>query len=203
MMKNKMQSMTDHKYGIRESKRRNTHQRITETAIRLFLEQGYDAITLDAIAAAADISRRSFFAYFKSKDEILRTWQLSGWQSFLDEVRQISPDQSPRDAVRHTFSTYLSQYQTEQLKSIAKVMSSSTGLQATKHAAYAEQETALFEVLCEVWRQPERKLALRLLAMSTVGAIRVAVEIWEQPDNQHSLQHLFGEALDTLKSALS
>ncbi len=57
--------------GVRERKRRETLQRITDAGIRLFVEKGYEATTLDEIAAAAGISRRTFFYYFKSKDEIL------------------------------------------------------------------------------------------------------------------------------------
>ncbi|BCP54020.1 TetR family transcriptional regulator [Kaistia sp. 32K] len=187
--------------GIRETKRRETHRRIAEAGVRLFLERGYEATTLDAIAEAAEISRRTFFAYFRSKDEILRSWQLGGWEAFLDDLRQASPDELPLQAIRGLFPEHLSRYSADQLKAIAKIMSSSEGLRATKHAAFAEQEMLLFEVLCEVWRQPERRLELRLVAMSAVGALRVAVERWDLPGNQRPLQQLFVEILDALESA--
>ena len=57
--------------GLRERKRRQTLQRIAEVGLSLFLRKGYEATTLDEIAAAAGISRRTFFYYFKSKDEVL------------------------------------------------------------------------------------------------------------------------------------
>lgn len=191
------------KDGIRETKRRETHRRIAEAGIRLFLERGYDATTLDDIAEAAEISRRTFFAYFKSKDEILRAWERGGWEEILDDVRQASPGELPLQVIRNAFSKHLSRYNTKQLKAIAKVMSSSETLRAAKHFSFAEREKLLFEVLCEVWRQPERKLVLRLVAMSAVGALRVAVETWELPGNRRPLQRLFVETLDALESALS
>ena len=57
--------------GMRERKRAETHARIQAEAMRLFLERGFDAVTLDDIAAAVDVSRRSLFHYFESKEEIV------------------------------------------------------------------------------------------------------------------------------------
>ncbi len=64
--------------GVRERKRRETRQRIAETALRLFLANGYENTSLDTIAAEAGISRRTFFSYFKSKEDILFVWQSGG-----------------------------------------------------------------------------------------------------------------------------
>ncbi len=57
--------------GLRERKRRETLRRIAEEGLKLFLTNGYEATTLDEIAEAAGISRRTFFYYLKSKEEIL------------------------------------------------------------------------------------------------------------------------------------
>ena len=48
---------------LRERKRRLTLDLIAKTGLKLFIENGYEATTLDAIAAAAGISRRTFFYY--------------------------------------------------------------------------------------------------------------------------------------------
>ncbi|MFD2796685.1 TetR/AcrR family transcriptional regulator [Promicromonospora vindobonensis] len=56
---------------LRERTRRAVHAEITDTALRLFAEQGFDATTVDQIAAAAGISRRSFFHYFGSKEDVV------------------------------------------------------------------------------------------------------------------------------------
>lgn len=47
--------------GLRARKRQETLERIAETGLRLFSQNGYEATTLDAIAEAAGISRRTFF----------------------------------------------------------------------------------------------------------------------------------------------
>ena len=56
-----MESSPPKEKGLRERKRRETLHRIAEQGLKLFLSNGYEATTLDAIAKAAGISRRTFF----------------------------------------------------------------------------------------------------------------------------------------------
>ena len=85
--------------GWREQKRRQTLQRITDSALRLFAQNGYEATTLDAIAAAAGISRRTFFYYFKSKEEILAAWQKGLPEAFRAAILAESSNQTPFEVV--------------------------------------------------------------------------------------------------------
>lgn len=56
---------------IRVRKRANETLRIVKVALQLFLERGLDQVTAEEIAEAACISRRTFFRYFPSKDDVL------------------------------------------------------------------------------------------------------------------------------------
>jgi AcrR family transcriptional regulator len=60
--------------GLRERKRGETLARITDEALKLFVQRGFEATTLDDIAAAAGISRRTFFHYFESKEDLAFAW---------------------------------------------------------------------------------------------------------------------------------
>lgn len=189
--------------GLRERKRRETRQRIAEVAQRLFLTNGYDATTLDAIAEQAGISRRAFFSYFRSKDDIILFWQNADWASVHAELLKTSPDIPPLDAVRDLMVKNIGRYTTEQMTAVDSLMRSSETLLARKQAFYAEQEQALFNTLCEVWRQPERRSVLRMVAMVSIGAIRLSLQAWREQTGQRKPAAKFvREAFDCLRADL-
>lgn len=189
--------------GVRERRRRETRQRIAQAGQRLFLANGYEATTLDDIAAEAGISRRAFFSYFRSKDDILFAWQTAGWESFNADLLKTSPDVKPIDAVRDLLVRYTSAYTTEEMTTIDGLMRSSEALLARKQTFYAEQEQALFATLCEVWRQPERRAALRMVAMVSIGATRLAIQAWnDQPEPRGPMADFVRDAFERLKSEL-
>jgi hypothetical protein len=59
-------------------------------------------------------------------------------------------------------------------------MRSTEVLRARKQAHFVEIEEELFAALCELWPQPERRITLRLVAMTSIGAMRLAMESWRQ-----------------------
>jgi AcrR family transcriptional regulator len=92
----------DEHLGLRERKKARTRLAISEAAIALFLERGYDDVSVAEIAAAAEVSKRTLFAYFPSKDDLV----LHRFADHQDEpariVRGRGPGESPLDALhRH------------------------------------------------------------------------------------------------------
>jgi AcrR family transcriptional regulator len=189
--------------GLRERKRRETQQRIAEAGLRLFLAHGYENTTLDAIAAEAGISRRTFFSYFNAKEDLLFLWQSDGWRAVWADLLTVSPDENPLDAVRDTFVRHLARYANDEMRRIDQMLRSNKALHARKQAAYEEQEQALFATLCEVWRRPERRPALRMVAMACVGVVRLSLERWSQQETtDRSIADVLQEGFANLKSGI-
>jgi AcrR family transcriptional regulator len=57
--------------GLRERKRARTHAVISDTAIALFLEHGFDQVSVAQVAEAAEVSKRTVFAYFPTKEDLV------------------------------------------------------------------------------------------------------------------------------------
>jgi AcrR family transcriptional regulator len=185
---------------LRERKRRLTLERIAETGLKLFLENGYEATTLDAIAAASGISRRTFFYYLKSKEEVLLAHESGNFpQALRPTFLKQSPEQSPIEAARKTFLTLASMYVTEESIVADRMLRSIEALRLRKEALLIHLEEVLAEAMYEVWPDPSRRAALRMDAMMAMGTLRIARERWRQDDAAHALTHYIDEAFDLLE----
>jgi AcrR family transcriptional regulator len=198
-----MDSASPKKEGRREQKRFETLQRIAETGLKLFIAQGYEETTLEAIAEAAGISRRTFFYYFKSKEEVLLAWQGSGFaQALRPTLLNESADQPPFVAVRNCLSKLAARYVTKDSLIVDRLLRSTEALSARKQAHFVEMEEALFAALCELWPQPKRRTALRLVAMVSMGALRLAIENWRQDNGKRPLAKYLLENLAVLEAEI-
>lgn len=188
--------------GLRARKRRETMERITEAGIRLFLDRGYEATTLDDIAAAAAISRRSFFNYFSSKDDILISLQSGMGTMIADAIRKAPPDKQPIEAVRDAVVEICAAIPPDDMLAIDRLMRSSETVQARKQASYVEHERTLLAALRERWPEPERETALKLVAMIAMGAIRLSTETFDREAGARTMPALLRETFDTLETEL-
>ena len=184
--------------GLRQRKRRETLERLRDGGIRLFVEKGYAATTVDDIAQAAGISRRTFFYYFKSKDDILLSLQADVGAMLADALRRVPADRRPLDAIREAAVGVCAAIPSGDMIAIDRLMRESEAVQARKQASYVEQEKALFSALCERWPQPERRTGLRLVAMLAIGAMRLASEAFSREGGKRSMPELLNEAFDAL-----
>lgn len=188
--------------GWREKKRQETLQRIGESALKLFAARGYEATTLDAIAEAAGISRRTFFYYFKSKEEILAAWQKGLPEAFRAAILAQPTDQPSFDVVRNAHLELLASYDPGQVAAIDRIIRSNEQLRASNQTKYLELEQAAFEALCELWPQARRRKALRVVAMVSVGALRLAIDGWSAEKGRKPLADHLKEVFAGLKAEL-
>lgn len=184
---------------LRERKRRLTLERIAEVGLKLFVEKGYEATTLDAIAAASGISRRTFFYYLKSKEDVLLAHESGNFpQALRPTFLKQSPRQSPLNAARKTFLALASMYQTEESIVADRILRSIEPLRLRKEALLVQMEELLAEAMYEMWPDQSKRPALRMAAMMAIGALRFAKDNWRKDDAAHPLTHYIDEAFDLL-----
>ncbi|MEV5479025.1 TetR/AcrR family transcriptional regulator [Streptomyces sp. NPDC002387] len=86
--------------GLRERKKQMTRQGILDAAEHLFSEHGYEGVTVAQIADRANVSVKTLFKYFDSKEDLVFAGEADVQDALCDAVREREVGQSPLDAVR-------------------------------------------------------------------------------------------------------
>ena len=164
--------------GLRERKRLETRRRLTRAAMDLFLERGFEATTLDDIAAAADVSRRTFFHYFVSKEEVVFAWQDEQSAALLAAVADVEPGGSPLDVAQSAILAVIGGLAHEQALAVTRLVHETPALMARDQMKNVQMEQALGAALARRFAGSTDALEAGLAAMMAVGAARVGTRMW-------------------------
>ncbi|ETK33886.1 TetR family transcriptional regulator [Microbispora sp. ATCC PTA-5024] len=93
--------------GLRERKKHRTRTALIDAAVDLFLAQGYEATTVDRIAAEVDVSTRTFFRYFASKEEAALSLLADQHEVFIAELAARPADEPPFTALTEAMRAVL------------------------------------------------------------------------------------------------
>ena len=168
-------------HGARRGRPPGTSARALEViALRLFAEQGFEETTVDQIAAAAGVSRRTFFRYFDSKPGVL-------WGQFDTEVATIRRllDELPAGlpvmtAVRRAVLA-ANHYRAEdvpELRARMNLIGSVPALAASAAAHYDAWERAVSGFVARRAGQPADSLYPLAVGRATLAACRAAYDRW-------------------------
>jgi hypothetical protein len=122
--------------------------------------------------------------------------------STIFSVLAESTDQASFDVVWKAHLKLLARYDAAQVVVIDRIIRSNEQLRASDQTKYLELEHAAFEALCELWPQARRRKALRMVAMVSAGALRLAIDSWAAEQGRKPLADYLKEALAGLKAEL-
>jgi len=195
--------MTAAPSGLRERTRLAVKAELTAVAVELFSEKGYEETTVEQIAAAAGVSRSSFFRYFSSKEEVLLQAVDDTGEQVATALAQRPADEAPWTALRRAFDDLLATMAQhgEQSKKLTRLMLRAPAL----HAAHLRKRTTWTRAIAEALdprlddREPGRR---RLRAMALAGAaltcLEVAQQTWIAPKSRTSLAALVDDAMSAV-----
>jgi AcrR family transcriptional regulator len=188
--------------GLRERKKERTHEAIRDAALDLFRDKGYEGTTVDDIAAAADVSPRTFFRYYANKEEVL----FSKFDETLELLRdflygfpaEVTVGQALRAALNE-FAAVGSVVSAD--RATFDVFRSNEHLQARYLMSFFRLEQIAAEWIASRAGVPADDFLPRTLAAVLASGARVALDVWvEQPGRE--LQHLLETTLAMIESAL-
>lgn len=178
--------------GLRGRKRAETHAHIQAAALRLFLEHGFDATTLDDIAKAADVSRRTLFHYFASKEDIVFSTKADFPDLIAEAVRRRPAGEPLLDMVENALSDLATRYQTTEARDLARLIHDTPALRAGDQAKYERVERVLAKALAGRKGLPDTDIACRVTAAAAIGILKLSTEVWL--NEGHVGPDVFGKA---------
>jgi AcrR family transcriptional regulator len=173
--------------GLRERKRAETAARITEEALKLFVARGFEAVTLDDIAQAAGISRRTVFHYFESKEDLAFAWLDGSTAAIVDAVEREDKALPMLSIAAHAIQSITAPYGRAEAWALAKLVQETPALLGRSQMKYEKLERALAVALARRKGLKPDDLKARLVAMTAAGAMRVASQRWYESGGKEDM----------------
>ncbi|GGD43017.1 TetR family transcriptional regulator [Microbacterium faecale] len=192
---------------LRERTRRVVRQQISETATQLFIEHGFAATTIEQIAEAAGVSRRSFFRYFPSKEDVILGELVERGPLVADALAARPEDEPPWDALRAALlSLRQSRAQDDRAElEIGRMLYETPTLRARHLEKQLAWESLLVPVLAERIRSTAQNAAIdpelqaSAIVSGSLACLDVASKTWILGDGARNLTQLYDEAVAAIR----
>ncbi|WP_424214100.1 TetR/AcrR family transcriptional regulator [Streptomyces sp. BI20] len=197
--------------SLTERRKAATQLDIARAACELFAERGPDATTAEDVAHRAGVALRTFYRYFRNKQEAVAPLLAGGG----DEWRAALAEESPRTPLREALERAVTRTLTGPVavaeglawtRVLLRAAGEDPALRAVWYRVNQDSEEALLPILARLAGPHADPLQLRLLAAAATDAIRVSLELWAEtdapPEGPNSPATLALTSLHTLTNAM-
>jgi len=169
--------------GLRERKKARTREALQEAAMERFSRQGFDGTTVEEIAEACEVSPRTFFRYFPTKEDVLFADGEARRERLLAVIAERPVDEPAFGALRAAMRTLTADYRDDRdaLVTRFQIVAASPHLQAYKAEHQHGWEADVADVLerrALAQRAPVARDELQLVTAVATAALRVALDAW-------------------------
>jgi AcrR family transcriptional regulator len=195
-------SPTEIRVGLRERKKQKTRETIINVALELFAEKGYEHTTIAEIAEAAEVSPRTIFAYFPSKEDILFCDMPEAYERFSRALRDRPEGTTTLEVVREFLVSSLSPNRTQLLRK--KILATDETLRFNERARFAPFEQLLIEAIAQDLDADPDDIRPRIVAVAFGAAVH-AVHDPAAPPEAFSPEHamaVIDDVLDFVRGGL-
>ena len=181
---------------LAERKRRAVRGELSEVALGLLTDRTFETLTIDDIAAAAGVSRRTFFRYFSSKEDVVFAF-LDQWAVRLAADIVARPaDENPVQAVQTSFRQLTAAYDNRAL-ALVKLVRETPSLQQQERINRDHLRLAVVSALAErLGMDAERDMRPQILATIAFAPLDAAMFSWFGNRSNEEVGHLLDEALE-------
>ncbi|MGW4243206.1 TetR/AcrR family transcriptional regulator [Nocardia sp. NPDC004722] len=161
--------------GLRERKKVQTRKALADAALRLFLERGYDAVSVKEVAEAADVSVPTLFAHFPDgKESLVFDMDADREAAVVAAVRDRAPGSTVLEGLRDAFLAFPRPPQSPEFRDFTRMIDETPALSSYFRRMWQRHEGALAQAIAEdIGREPD-DVAVITLAHFVFGALDVA-----------------------------
>ena len=162
--------------GLRERKKRETREAIARAAWKLFVRRGFDAVTVADIARAANVSEKTVFNYFPTKEDLVFGAGMQRTAALIEAVRARPPGASIVEPFRRWTMDYLDRVEhdpVDALTAIPRLVMRSDQLRARLFVGWEQEAALLGPVIAEEVGESDDSLIPLVVARTLAWTHRV------------------------------
>jgi len=158
--------------GLRERKKARTRASLREHALRLFREQGYQATTVEQIAAAAEVSPSTFFRYFPTKEDLVLQDDMDTrlLEAFVRQPPELAPIPAIRAALAEAWRSFTPQ-EWELIRESGRLSMQVPEIRARTMNEFSRVINVIADALGRRVGRPPDDLRVRVLAGAVMGVM--------------------------------
>lgn len=187
-----------------ELRRRELRETISTVAMRLTLERGLHLVTVDEIASAANVSRRTFFNYFPSKAAACIP---EGFPQDRAAVRLFLTDQSVPTLTALARLLWcqvaVASRETTEFAMFHEIWRREPGIRPEAYAVLTRTENALAGLVARREGRKPGSVEAATVAAAAIAVLRVAVEQWRSDESSELLEHRIRESFAAISQAVA
>jgi AcrR family transcriptional regulator len=191
---------------LRERRRQRTAAEIERAALELFTARGFDAVTIDDIAEAAHISRRTFFRHYASKDDVLLGDPRRDEQLLLKALDNLPAEMSPVDALHAALLELAADLEADARTTLHRIQVLDEAPKAmatafTQRQGYLDRLSPIIAARMNVDEVADMRP--RLIVGTSISAMYVGIWHWLRNNANEPLTTVVAEALSAVAAGLT
>ena len=185
---------------LRERKRRLLQREIIELALRHITDHGYDTSTVDEIAHAAGVSRRTFFRYFPTKEDVVIGYFDEIGSDLRAALAARPADEPPLIAIRRTFTQMLERHGTDRdlVLTLCQLTEHTPALRARQVDKQDRWRSAIVDVIAERTGGNPLDPQIQLLGRVALAVFDVSLRDWALRGGVDEVALLVDQTFDLL-----
>ncbi|MEU6573447.1 TetR family transcriptional regulator [Streptomyces sp. NPDC046805] len=190
--------------GLAQRKRQFVRDELARETLRLLATQGYEATTVEQVTDAVGVSRRTFFRYFQSKEDVIVQAVTDKGAVLAADFEARPADEAASAALHHALTPLVNQdpADPERMLRLTQLILRTPALHGRYLERQAQWKTALTSVLAQRTGRAATDMGLQLAAGMTLVAFHTALTRWADGDGTEILADLFDEAFTLVAPAV-